>query len=228
MVISMIKLCLDYGHGGNDQGASYKGRKEKDDVLKIGLAVAQELRRHGIAVDETRTSDTTVSLGARSNFEKKGSYDYFISIHRNAYQPEVGQGAETYTYTKQSVKARSLADKVQKALVGVGFKDRGVKTANFHVLRETKAPAILVEIGFVDNSKDNELFDAKFDEIVEGITKAILEEVGLKYTKPVASLNKQTLYRVMAGSYANRNNAQKQVETLKKAGFEAIIMLYKT
>ncbi|HHX59968.1 MAG TPA: N-acetylmuramoyl-L-alanine amidase [Epulopiscium sp.] len=225
----MIKLCLDYGHGGNDQGASYKGRKEKDDVLKAGLAVAKELRRHGIAVDETRTSDTTVSLGARSNFEKKGSYDYFISLHRNAYQPEVGQGVEVYTYTKQSAKARSLADKVQKALVGVGFRDRGVKKANFHVLRETKAPAILVEIGFIDNNKDNQIFDSKFDGIKECITKAILDELSIKYiplTKPVPESNNKTLYRVMAGSYTVRENADRQVEKLRAAGFDATVMIF--
>ena len=69
----MIKICLDPGHGGADYGAVYKGRKEKDDVLKVSLALAKELRRHGVTVDETRKSDTTVNLGARSNFEKKGN-----------------------------------------------------------------------------------------------------------------------------------------------------------
>ena len=224
----MIKICLDPGHGGADYGAVYKGRKEKDDVLKVSLALAKELRRHKVIVDETRKSDTTVSLGARSNFEKKGSYDYFISFHRNAYQPEVGQGAETYTYTKQSTKARNLADKIQKGLVETGFKDRGVKKANFHVLRETKAPAILIEIGFIDNTKDNILFDTKFDEIIEVMTKAILEQAGIQYETSNPIENRKTLYRVMAGSYANKDNAQKQVDKLKRAGFEAVIMPYKT
>ena len=224
----MIKICLDPGHGGADYGAVYKGRKEKDDVLKVSLALAKELRRHKVIVDETRKSDTTVSLGARSNFEKKGSYDYFISFHRNAYQPEVGQGAETYTYTKQSTKARNLADKIQKGLVETGFKDRGVKKANFHVLRETKAPAILIEIGFIDNTKDNIIFDTKFDEIIAAMTKAILEQVGIQYETSKPIVNEKILYRVMAGSYANKDNAQRQVDKLKMAGFEAVIMPYKT
>lgn len=51
----MVRICIDIGHGGSDPGASYKGRKEKDDNLKLGLAVSKELRRHGILVDETRT-----------------------------------------------------------------------------------------------------------------------------------------------------------------------------
>ena len=225
----MINLCFDYGHGGNDQGGSYKGRKEKDDVLKVGLAVAKEVRRHGITVDETRKADTTVSLGERSQFENKKSYAYFISFHRNAFKPEVGKGAETYVYLKGGVKANSLAKEIQKSLIDVGFANRGVKAANFHVLRETKAPAVLIEIGFIDNTKDNELFDTKFSEITEGITKAILDELGIKYiplTRPVPESNDKTLYRVMAGSYAVRENAERQVDKLKKAGFDATLMIF--
>jgi len=140
----MIRLCFDYGHGGVDPGAIYKGRKESDDVLSIGKAIAAEVRRHGVLVDETRTTDKTLSLKERSDMENKKKYDYFISFHRNAFKPETAQGIETFTYTSQTAKAKGLADKIQKELVGVGFKDRSVKKANFHVLRETKAPAVLV------------------------------------------------------------------------------------
>ena len=225
----MINLCFDYGHGGTDSGATYKGRKECDDVLRIGKAVAAQVRRHGVMVDETRTSDTTVSLGARSSFENKGSYDYFISFHRNAYKPEVGKGAETYVYLKGGAKANSLAKGIQVALINVGFANRGVKAANFHVLRETRAPAVLIEIGFIDNTQDNKLFDTKFDEIVIGMTKAILNELNIKYTKPINSMlesETKTLYRVMAGSYAVRENADRQVERLKAAGFDAAVMIF--
>jgi len=65
--------------------------------------------------------------------------------------------------------------------VGVGFANRGVKTANYQVLRETKAPAVLIEIGFIDNSQDNALFDAKRDEIVKAVAGAILSQLGLAY-----------------------------------------------
>ena len=74
----MISMCFDFGHGGSDSGASYKGRFEKNDTLKLGMAVAKEVRRHGVKVDETRTNDRTMSLSERSNFERKGNYDYFI------------------------------------------------------------------------------------------------------------------------------------------------------
>jgi N-acetylmuramoyl-L-alanine amidase len=230
----MARICTDYGHGGNDSGAVYKGRKESDDNLALGKAVTAELRRHGVIVDETRTEDIAVSLNERSNFENQQVYDYFISFHRNAFKPEQAKGVETYTYLNPGGKAKGLADKIQAALGGVGFTNRGVKAANFHVLRETKAPAVLVEVGFIDNTGDNQLFDGKRDEIVKAIAGAILEQLDIKYLPPLAPAppapspqTSQVLYRVMAGSYAARENADKQVEKLKAAGFDATIMIFK-
>ena len=177
----MARLCFDYGHGGSDPGAVYMGRKESEDVLAVGREIAGILRRHGVIVDETRTADVSLSLKERSDFENRGTYDYFISLHRNAFKPEQAKGVETYTYLSPGTKSKGLAEKIQSALVKVGFIDRGVKEANFHVLRETKAPAVLIEIGFIDNSQDNALFDAKRDEIVKAISGAILSQLGLAY-----------------------------------------------
>lgn len=177
----MASLCFDYGHGGSDPGAVYMGRKESDDVLSLGRAVASELRRHGVVIGETRVSDMTVSLTQRSNFENRQIYDYFISFHRNAFKPEQATGVETYTYINAGAKVKELAKRVQNALVGVGFGNRGVKEANFHVLRATKAHAVLIEIGFIDNSRDNALFDSQREEIVKAVAGAILSQLGLVY-----------------------------------------------
>lgn len=225
----MARLCFDYGHGGEDSGACYNGRKESNDVLSIGRAVASEVRRHGVAVDETRTSDATVSLNDRSDFENRNNYDYFISFHRNAFQPEKARGVETYTYLNPGAKSKSLAQRIQTSLVALGFTDRGVKEANYHVLRETKAPAVLIEIGFIDNTGDNNLFDAKRNEIIKALAKAILAQVGIDYVEasaPAQTESGQTLYRVMAGSYKVRENAENQVQKLKAVGFDACIMIY--
>lgn len=232
----MSRLCFDYGHGGEDSGACYKGRKESNDVLNIGKSVAEEVRRHGAIVDEIRTSDATVSLNDRSSFENRNSYDYFISFHRNAFKPEQARGVETYTYLSASTKAKALVEKIQAGLVSVGFVNRGVKTANYHVLRETRCSAVLIEIGFIDNSLDNNIFDSKRNEIINAITKAILSQLGINYKenafnestahqKQQAAIG-QTLYRVMAGSYAVRENAEQQVQKLKSAGFDACIMIF--
>ena len=224
----MSRLCFDYGHGGNDPGACYTGRKESNDVLAIGREIAKEVRRHGVIVDEIRSADTTLTLQQRSNYENKSNYDYFISFHRNAFKPEVAVGIETYTYLNQDNRSKAMADKIQAAVVNVGFVNRGVKKANFHVLRETKAPAILIELGFIDNSKDNSLFDSKKNEIIKAISRAILTQLGITYKEESVSNSSdgKTLYRVMAGSFSVRENADKQVQKLKAAGFDATVMIF--
>lgn len=179
MVVVKSRLCFDYGHGGEDGGACYKGRKESNDVLSLGKAIALEVRKHGIIVDETRASDVTVGLKERSNFENRNAYDYFISFHRNAFKSEKAKGVETYTYLNTGAKSKKLAEKIQHSLVALGFVDRGVKVADFHVLRETKAPAVLIEIGFIDNTGDNSLFSKKRNEIIKMLAKVILSEVGI-------------------------------------------------
>lgn len=169
-----MKVCFDYGHGGKDPGALYRGRRESDDVLEMGMEVARQLRQHGVIVHETRSGDHTVSLQRRCQIANMQDYDYFISFHRNAYMPEVARGAETYIYLNPSLKAYYMAFRIQRALADIGFRDRGVKKAKFYVLRKTKAPAILVEMGFIDHGGDNKLWDSKKDEIASALARAIL------------------------------------------------------
>ena len=227
----MAKLCFDYGHGGKDSGAILGNRKESNDVLSIGKEIAVEMRRHGVVVDETRTNDTTVSLNARSDFENNNAYDYFVSFHRNAFNKKA-HGVETFTYSQSSKKANELATKVQNNLVKLGFTDRGTKEANFHVLRETKAPAILIEMGFIDNAEDNKIFDSKRNEIVKAITQAILSQLNIKYVDKIVvakkvdkNTNVKTFYRVVTGSFADKSNAEDRIIELKKAGFDSFIAL---
>ncbi|ADL50568.1 N-acetylmuramoyl-L-alanine amidase [Clostridium cellulovorans] len=230
----MARLCFDYGHGGEDSGACYNGRKESNDVLSLGMAVASEVRRHGVVVDETRTSDATVSLNDRSNFENRNNYDYFISFHRNAFMPEQAKGVETYTYINTDEKSKNLARSIQASLGAIGFYNRGVKEEDFHVLRETRASAVLVEVGFIDNSNDNSIFDSRRNDIIKALAKAILSQLGINYIEPVvptppaslAQTNGQTLYRVMVGSYSVKENADSQLQRLKAAGFDATIMIF--
>ena len=94
-------------------------------------------------------------------------------------------------------KAKGLAEKIQAALVGVGFTNRGVKSANFHVLRETKAPAVLVEVGFIDNTGDNQLFDTERDEIIAVITEQSYPSWESNISHPLyhPSRNQPNLYR---------------------------------
>lgn len=227
----MAKWLLDPGHGGTDPGATYNGRKESNDTLRLTLRVGELLKYNNQSVYYTRTSDDTVSLSGRSGMENSGDYDYFISIHRNAYKPETAKGVETYIYSKGG-KSEQLAIKVNDELVKIGFSNRGVKVANFHVLRETKAPAILIEVGFIDNSYDNDIFDANFEKIAVAIVKGCLSEIGKTINIPNNSVEDNTVeeiyYRCVAGSFKKRENAEKRKAELISKGFtDTFIEVYK-
>ena len=176
-------FMLDAGHGGSDSGAVYNGRLEKNDNLRITLAVGERLARSGERVLYTRTDDSTVDLTYRSTMANSAGATYFVSFHRNSAST-VGRGVEVYYYTglsAQSTAAR-MAAPVQDALVACGFHNRGVKQANFSVLRRTSMPAILVELAFINNEVENAKLDSEFDRIADAIASALLSFVGKTLT----------------------------------------------
>ena len=176
-------FMLDAGHGGSDSGAVYNGRLEKNDNLRITLAVGERLARSGERVLYTRTDDSTVDLTYRSTMANSAGATYFVSFHRNSAST-VGRGVEVYYYTglsAQSTAAR-MAAPVQDALVACGFNNRGVKQAKFSVLRRTSMPAILVELAFINNEAENAKLDSEFDRIADAIASALLSFVGKTLT----------------------------------------------
>lgn len=170
-------VCLDYGHGGRDLGASYKGRYESKDVLRLGRLVAAILRQAGLDLVETRVDDSYIGLYERASLANRRQVDLFVSIHRNAFIAEQARGVEVFVYQRPRRSSWILAQGILKSLVDLGFKDRGVKLGNFFVLRETRAPALLIELGFLDNSQDNLLFDRKLDLIAASISREILKSI---------------------------------------------------
>lgn len=221
----MANWLGDAGHGGKDAGASYNGRKESDDVLRLATRVGELMRANGENFSMTRTSDKFLELSERTAIENRGKYDYFISFHRNAFSPNKAKGVETYSLSTTG-KGRELATKVQSNLNKIFF-DRGVKTSNFYVLRKTKCPAILIEVGFIDSDEDNKIFDQKFEEIAQAITKACLSQVGKQFnlpqSKPQESVEKKGFYRVIAGSYQDKQNAINMQELLKSKGIPSFL-----
>lgn len=171
----MVKVLLDYGHGGVDPGAVKGLRYESNDVLNTGKKLASRLRSAGVTVGETRITDKTVSLEERANLSNNGNYDLFVSLHRNSAVNRSATGMETFVLKKVSSMELTLANKIQSRVGQIGFVDRGVKEGDFYVIRETYCPAVLVELGFIPNDEDNRIFDTKQETIVNVLAESILE-----------------------------------------------------
>lgn len=197
----MSKIYINPGHGGADSGAvGIGGRQEKDDALRYASVVADKLKAAGHTVELERNADYLINVKDIAKNANLWGADLFIAFHRNAGG---GDGAECLIVTGASATSREMAQAIQGALVGVGFRDRGVKVQdrNTYVLSHTTMPATTIECGFVDNAGDNVLFDSKFNEIVQGITDAILSIAGdvvpNTATPPSPSANVPELTRVL-------------------------------
>ncbi|MBQ7707446.1 MAG: N-acetylmuramoyl-L-alanine amidase [Lachnospiraceae bacterium] len=178
------KIIVDAGHGGYDGGASYNGRLEKDDTLKLALAVGEILSGMGYDVEYTRTTDVYDSPVQKARIGNESNANLFVSIHRNSSpEPNTYKGVQTLVYEDVGLKgdlARSVNDELEK----VGYRNINVvERPNLAVLRRTKMPAILVEAGFINNDEDNNRFDSKFDETAMAIATGIddvIRAAGLK------------------------------------------------
>ena len=183
-----ILICLDAGHGGDDPGAVLGDRQEKDDNLRMALAVRDKLESHGfenLSVMLTREDDTELELQQRVEIANHANATLFISIHRNSGG---GQGIETWISAEALQPETRLATYIQEGLAAIPMvKDRGVKSgtasnplASYYVVGNTDMPACLVELGFLDNVDDLVLFEAAFDDYAAAIADGILQMVKLK------------------------------------------------
>jgi N-acetylmuramoyl-L-alanine amidase len=159
-------VVLDAGHGGKDPGASGATLKEKDVNLAIVLKAGELLTQKGIKVEYTRKDDTYLTLDERSTMANLYNAALFVSVHNNANISPVPSGTETYCYYPlenpqlylQKDERYNLALNLQQALVAkLGRYDRGVKQANFAVLRNTMMPSALIEMAFISNPIEEEL-----------------------------------------------------------------------
>ncbi len=174
------KVIIDAGHGGQEPGAVYEGRQEKEDALQLAFDVGNALERRGISVSYTRVSDVYDSPYEKAAMANASDADIFLSIHRNAMPaPGIASGVENLVY-EDSGTAGALGRNIGEALAEAGWTDLGVKERpGLVVLRNTKIPAVLVEVGFINNEKDNEFLDANMaataDAIADGVLKTFRE-----------------------------------------------------
>lgn len=150
---SMTKIWIDAGHGGKDSGAVGNGLVEKDWVLTVAKQIQNELMKAGFEVGMTRTNDTFYELSDRAKKANSFKADLFISIHFNAGG---GKGYEDYIYTSVPFRTIEIQNILHKNIINqvtkYGIRNRGMKRADFAVLRKTTMDAILLEAGFCDST----------------------------------------------------------------------------
>lgn len=170
-----FRVFIDPGHGGTDPGAVFNERQEKDDVLRLALAVGRILEDQGIDVVYSRTEDFYDSPYEKAMKGNESEADLFLSIHRNAaVLPGSGTGADMLVYADTGFSA-DVANQIGEAIANIGFQYNGItERPNLAVLRRTKMPAVLVEAGFIDNENDNLFFDENFDALAEAIAQGVL------------------------------------------------------
>ncbi len=200
----MVKIAIDAGHGGFGVTPGKRtpaGEYEWDFNNKVVLSAIKHLKTYkGVQVLrlDDPTGKTDVPLSTRTKKANDWKADVLVSIHHNANTGKWGDwtGTETYTYLGQWKDAEKLAGLVQKKLVkAYGLKDRGLKKADFHMLRESKMPAILTEGGYMDSTidvkklRDNKVLDAAGKAIADGVAEyfGLKKDTSKPADKPAAS-----------------------------------------
>lgn len=220
-----MKIGLDMGHTLSGAGTGANGyASETVKNREAGKRLMTMLREKGHTVVDCTVDKSSNDLADRCRKANAQSLDLFISLHLNAYRSTTSNmGLETYSYST-SGKGREYATKIQRELLAAtGWKDRGCKTANFYVLKNTKAPAVLVELGFCDSKADMDKWNT--EKIAAALFKGI---TGTTYISPAPQTpTGNVMYRVCVGSYSNKANAEAQQQKLKKAGFDSFLVAYK-
>ncbi|MEY2499000.1 MAG: N-acetylmuramoyl-L-alanine amidase [Verrucomicrobiota bacterium] len=170
-------VVVDAGHGGKDNGAFRRyGGAEKSATLDVAIRLAAKLRESQFRVVMTRSSDVFIPLDERAAISNSQKNAIFVSVHFNDSGRRGIRGFETYYH---SPVARTLAYRIQQHLMTLpGAANRGVKTANFRVLRKAAYPAVLVECGFLSNRKEGAAARSasRRDDLADKIAEAIVDE----------------------------------------------------
>lgn len=175
-------IVIDPGHGGFDIGANVQSVQEKALALRTAALAKKYLNDIGYRVILTRSRDVFIPLKKRTSIANDTKSKLFVSVHYNAHKNPQAKGIEVYFYQKSSKWrtgcSKKLAENVlSRLLARTGAVSRGVKHGNFHVIRETSMPAILVEGGFIthpqerDRLKERKYIDQIAQAIAEGVDK---------------------------------------------------------
>lgn len=247
-------VILDSGHAEYVEGKQSpdKSLREWDFNNQMQYKLKKALEEQGISVFLTNPNPEKANeMGLTKRTDLANSYwknnakpnALFISIHANAYGNSfnAARGTETYVSENSSSNSKRAAkyinDEIVRAMKSIdpNTKDRGVKTSNFTVIYKTAMPSILIEYGFYTNKDDLTILKNEKDKLVKATVIGVCEYFGIDYkeqnNKP--SINKpnnngdDVYYRVVAGSYKDKSNAQKLVNELKTKSYNAFIATYR-
>ena len=183
-----IKIFIDQGHNpkGPNTGSVGNGLNEADVTYRVGELLKQYLLNNGSfqvmmarkSPDEIIGTSNSTSLIRRVQMANEWGADYYISLHTNAVANPQANGSEIFTY-RLSGPAYSLARIIlRNIVVNLNMRDRGVKEGNtLYVLRRTKMPALLIELGFISNKSDAYKLDTNPEGFAYSIYQGILEGV---------------------------------------------------
>ncbi|RNA67102.1 N-acetylmuramoyl-L-alanine amidase family protein [Alteribacter keqinensis] len=218
----MVKIYIDPGHGGTDPGATGNGLLEKNVNLNLALRLRDILLNdyQGVEVRMSRTTDVTRTLAQRTNDANSWSADYYISIHCNAFNGTT-RGYEDFIHSSlspTSVTAQRRDIMHQEITRVNGLVNRGKKSANFHVLRETNMSAILTENGFIDNAQDAALM--KSSDWLHAVAKGHADGVARIFNlTPVSRVFRVIVDGVQIGAFQEPQNISNAVlQALPTAG----------
>ena len=179
------RVYVGIGHGGSDPGAVANGFKEKDLTLSIGKYCNERLRQYGIETKISRTTDIDSSINSKVSASNAFGADVCMDIHINAGG---GDGSEVY-YSHTSAPGKKLAQSIVDAMSAIGQNTRGIKTRlsssgndYFGMIRDTNAPAVLVECAFIDNKTDIQIINTEAKRKVFGyaIADGVAKYLGVK------------------------------------------------
>lgn len=178
-------IIVDAGHGGKDAGtcSSREGYEEKYLTLETAFLVCDCLKKLGYKTVMTRTHDVFVPLETRAEIANTLSADLFVSVHYNHSASPEAKGIEVFYYkegktppSQRIVESKEFGSQVLKKIIShTGAESRGVKQANFAVVRHTHMPAILIEAGFLSNPAERcKIKDQKYQHtLAQGIAHGI-------------------------------------------------------
>jgi N-acetylmuramoyl-L-alanine amidase len=232
-----MKIILDAGHGLNTPGKRVPDGSMKE--YEFNRAVANYaklslLEYEGVSVLFTHSDAKDVPLSERCNTANKWGADVYVSIHANGFGNgfNSAEGIETYALNRNLKESMKLAEAIQSELIAeTGRRNRGVKTANFQVLRDTKMTAVLAECGFMTNANEAALLKTEDyrKKCAKAIVDALVKVYGLKLKqapKPVEKpkSNGNTLYKVQVGAFSSRENAEAFAKKVASEGFKTFIV----